>query len=40
MGVEPGTYYVRVYGDFAGNSYDLIVESLEVTTVTRSLDQR
>ena len=27
MGVEPGTYYVRVFGDFAGNSYDLIVES-------------
>ncbi len=26
MGVEPGTYYVRVYGDFAGNSYDLIIE--------------
>ena len=26
MGVEPGTYYVRVFGDFAGNSYDLIVE--------------
>ena len=26
MGVEPGTYYVRVYGDFAGNEYDLIVE--------------
>lgn len=26
MGVEPGTYYVRVYGDYAGNSYDLTVE--------------
>lgn len=26
MGVEPGTYYIRVYGDFAGNSYDLIVD--------------
>lgn len=26
MGVEPGTYYIRVYGDFAGNSYDLTVE--------------
>lgn len=26
MGVEPGTYYIRVYGDFAGNNYDLIVE--------------
>jgi hypothetical protein len=28
MGVEPGTYYIRVYGDFAGNRYDLIVEPL------------
>ena len=26
MGVAPGTYYIRVYGDLAGNSYDLIVE--------------
>lgn len=26
VGVEPGTYYIRVYGDFAGNSYDLVVE--------------
>ncbi len=26
MGLEPATYYVRVYGDFAGNSYDLTVE--------------
>ncbi len=28
MGVEPGIYYVRVYGDFAGNSYDLVVKTL------------
>jgi hypothetical protein len=28
MGLEAGTYYVRVYGDFAGNSYDLTVESV------------
>lgn len=27
MGVEPGTYYIRVYGDYAGNSYDLVVET-------------
>lgn len=27
MGVEPGTYYVRVTGDFAGNEYDLVVEA-------------
>jgi hypothetical protein len=26
IGVDPGTYYIRVYGDFAGNSYDLVVE--------------
>jgi len=26
MGVEPGTYYIRVTGDFAGNNYDLIVD--------------
>lgn len=28
MGVQPGTYYIHVYGDYAGNSYDLIVETL------------
>ena len=28
MGVEPGTYYVRVTGDFAGNKYDLIVDPM------------
>ncbi|MGJ8648864.1 MAG: hypothetical protein ACSHX4_00770 [Opitutaceae bacterium] len=28
MGVPPGTYYIRVYGDYAGNSYDLIFEGL------------
>lgn len=28
MGVEPGTYYIRVYGDLAGNEYDLVVEAL------------
>ncbi|MGB0413415.1 MAG: PPC domain-containing protein [Coraliomargarita sp.] len=27
MGVEPATYYIRVAGDFAGNSYDLTVET-------------
>lgn len=27
MGVEPGTYYIRVSGDFAGNEYDLVVET-------------
>ena len=27
-GVEPGTYYIRVHGDNAGNSYDLVVEPL------------
>ncbi|WP_158279739.1 hypothetical protein [Coraliomargarita sinensis] len=25
-GVEPGTYYIRVTGDLAGNEYDLVVE--------------
>ncbi len=28
MGLEPQTFYIRIYGDFAGNSYDLIVETL------------
>ena len=28
MGVVPGLYYIRVLGDFAGNSYDLRVEPL------------
>ncbi|MDC0497473.1 hypothetical protein OAN72_00715 [bacterium] len=28
IGVEPGTYYIRVYGDYAGNEYDLIVETI------------
>jgi hypothetical protein len=27
MGVPPGTYYVRVYGDLNGNEYDLVVET-------------
>lgn len=27
MGVNPGTYYIRVYGDYAGNAYDLIFET-------------
>jgi hypothetical protein len=27
MGVEPGTYYIRVSGDFAGNEYDLVIET-------------
>jgi hypothetical protein len=26
MGVSPGTYYIRVTGDLAGNTYDLIVD--------------
>ena len=29
VGVEPGTYYVRVFGDNAGNTYDLIFETRE-----------
>lgn len=28
MGVEPGTYFIRVFGDLAGNEYDLVVETL------------
>lgn len=27
MGVESGTYYIRVSGDYAGNEYDLVVEA-------------
>lgn len=27
MGVNPGIYYIRVSGDFAGNEYDLVVET-------------
>lgn len=27
MGLEPGIYYVRVTGDYAGNEYDLVVEA-------------
>jgi hypothetical protein len=29
VGVEPGTYYVRVFGDNAGNTYDLTFETRE-----------
>ena len=27
MGVEPGTYFIRVFGDLAGNEYDLIFDT-------------